>query len=111
MTKTIRRVVLGAAVALTALVGGGAAVSHADDGSGACATRYEYRQVARGMTQRQVARIFGTWGKIGSEFNYDGYRYVDREYRPCRKYSYVSVSFSADPGKVLRVDGKFAYWS
>ena len=110
----MKKLILGLVAAIVAAVAVAVAapgMASANDGSGACATRDEYRQVRRGMTSARVGRIFGTNGRITSTSNYGGYRYVSREYRPCRKYSYVSVSFSADPGEVLTVDGKSAYWS
>src|SRR5262245_13199870 len=107
-TKTLRHVVLGAVAAITTL-GGISTSTSADDGSGACATRYEFRQVRNGMTQARVGRIFGTNGTITSRGTL-GYRFVNRSYRPCRKNSYISVRFLADPGEVLTVDGKSAFW-
>jgi hypothetical protein len=109
----MKKLILGLVAAVAVAVAGAVAapgMASADDGSGACATRYEYRQVRNGMTPARVGSIFGTNGRITSSGNYGGYRFVNREYRPCRKYSYVSVSFSADPGQVLTVDGKSGFW-
>jgi len=107
--KTIKRL---AAATLAAAGLSVAVVGTADAAPIACVTRTEFRQVRRGMTPARVTRIFGTRGRIDLSSNIAGYRYISKDYRPCAgRYSIVSVNFSADPGEVLRVSGKFAYWS
>jgi hypothetical protein len=108
------RIVVGLAVALGALVGVTALTSEdrADAAAPACVSPAEFRQIRRGMTPAQVTNLTGVRGVVTSSFNSGGYRSVSKEYRPCvgRPYSFVDVSYWANPGQALKVDGKFAYW-
>jgi hypothetical protein len=67
----------------------------AADETPGCVSGSEFRQVKDGMTQKQVARIFGTSGWVTSS----GSGGTHREYTTCegdQDWSYVSVDF--DPG-------------
>ena len=64
LTKTLRRAVLGI-VASTAAIGGTLALSDtASADTPACVTTAEFRQAKRGMTKRQVDRIFDVHGHV-----------------------------------------------
>jgi hypothetical protein len=110
----LARIVVGLALAMGALVGVTALTSadSAEAAAPACVSPAEFRQIRRGMTPAQVTNLTGVRGVITSSFNSGGYRSVNKEYRPCvgRPWSFVDVSYWANPGQTLKVDGKFAYW-
>ncbi len=111
----ITRIIVGVAAAVAALVGVAAVAapqSASAAGTPGCVSKAEYRQVHKGMTPNQVRRIFGAAGKMSSSANFDGYRYVSREYRPCNsRYGMVYVSFSNDgPRTPVVLDSKFVVW-
>ena len=86
MKKLIAPVVVAAAVlGGTALV---ATPAQAYAGTPGCVTNREYRAVHDGMTQRQVANLFGTrarpyWGKVTFNWDSDYSKEIDREYKRC----------------------------
>ena len=111
----IGRTGFAVAAAVGALVGvGGVAAPQSASAAGTpgCVSRAEYRQARKGMTPIQLRRIFGAAGKILGSGNFGGYRYVDREYRPCTsRYGTVYVSFSNDgPRTPVVLDSKFVMW-
>ncbi len=114
LRSRLARVVVGLALAIGALVGITAmtSASSAEAATLPCVSKSEFRQIRRGMSPAQVTNLTGVRGVVTSSFNSGGYRSVSKEYRPCvgRPYSFVDVSYSADPGQTLKVDGKFAYW-
>ena len=106
-----------AVVAATGVIAG-AAVAIAPTAANAaswhpgCATRADFAKVHRGQTVWRVQRELHQNGELSTSYNYDGYRYADRTFRACHnpRWSYLDVSFSANPGHRLRVSGKSAYW-
>lgn len=76
-----------------------ASVSPASSG---CVTYAEFRKVKNGMTKGQVAKIFGTKGKLEASSEGGGYKFEIRGYDGCTQYSYVTVSFTNG-----KVDGKY----
>ncbi len=77
-----------------------------------CVTRNEYNQIRRGATRSRVTSVFDIPGRVTSQGGSGGYAFENRDYRPCtgRPYSFVTVTFSKEPGTIFTVDGKFAYW-
>lgn len=67
-----------------------------------CVTKGEFRQVQKGMSPRQVKRLFETGGRTFFKFGPD----ETREYRTCSTDGFVLVTFKR--GKVVK---KNAVWS
>ena len=88
-----------------------AAPASADPGTPGCVTRAEYGQVRKGMTKAAVDAEFGTRGTRQSGATSGGYRSEVWSYKPCTRYSAVSIAFSANPGASLRLSAKSAVWS
>jgi hypothetical protein len=85
--------------------------ANADPGSRGCVIRAEYGQVRKGMTKAAVDRESGTTGRRQAGATSGGYRSEVWSYKPCSRFSAVSVSFSANPGAPLRLAAKSAVWS
>jgi len=87
------RKTLAAAAAITALTAPASllvavAPANAYAGTPGCVTTLEYKSVHNGMTQRQVAKRFGTinhpyWGHVTFTWDSDFNKEVDREWRIC----------------------------
>jgi hypothetical protein len=75
-----------------------------------CVDRAELRQVRPGMTTAAVYDVLDGRGSLSYAGNSSGYRYATRTWRTCTPYGSAFVSFSADPGAPLTVDGKGASW-
>lgn len=103
---------IATAVLAAALMGGGlaAVAAPAEAANPRCMSRAEYRAIKPGQTPAKVARIVGRKGRVGYAGNTGGYRYLNWEFKTCTRYGWGSVSFSAEPGKSLRVDGKSVAW-
>jgi hypothetical protein len=77
-----------------------------------CVSKPEFRTVQRGWSIARVRRVFDVTGRqtyyaSGEPGVYPAYQ--SREYKPCYRYSYVSVDFEKHQG-VWRVTHKSAYW-
>jgi hypothetical protein len=103
---------VGAVVAVTAITAVATPQSASAMSTPGCVSRTEYRQARRGMSQAQVARIFGATGKVSSRGDFGGYKFVSRTYRPCTsRYGTVYVSFANDgPRTPVVLDSKFVVW-
>jgi hypothetical protein len=98
--------------AATAAPTGAATTSAALADTPGCVTKQEFRRVEKGWAIKRVHRLFDTKGNqtyfaSGSPY-YPAEQW--REYRPCPKYSYVTVDYKKRQG-VWRVSSKSAYWS
>lgn len=100
------------ACASLALVAGTSAVAPtaASAATTGCVTQSEYKKAKKGMTPKQVAKIFGTKGKRDARAESGGYVSELRSYRTCSKYSAVAIMFSKKPGTNLRLSHKSAIW-
>ena len=76
-----------------------------------CVTRAEYRAVSRGMTKARVHQIFDIAGHRDAISWAGGYGAEIRSYRPCSRYSAVSIAYEKRPGGVWRLSAKSAVWS
>ena len=79
-----------------------------------CVSKSEFRAVQKGWS---ITRVANRFDRNGNQTYYDSGdpsidwpAYQSREYKPCRRYSYVSVSFEKEAGDVWRVTSKSAYW-
>lgn len=100
------------AVLAVALMGGGlaAVAAPAEAANPRCLSKPEFRKIHKGMSPARVARIVGSPGHVAASSSSGGYRFVIRDFKTCTRYGAASVSFSADPGEALSVDGKFVAW-
>ena len=98
------RAALATAVAIAAIVGGGAVPASAD--TPGCVTRGEYRSVSKGMAKWRVASIFDTRGSRQVYSTSGGYSIEIRNYRTCLPYSVVSIAFENG-----RLSNKTAVWT
>lgn len=104
----IRKVVaITVVVAALMLIG---SVSPASADTPRCVSKVEFNTIRNGMSRQQVTNIFDIPGRVTGQGGSGGYAFEFRDYRPCRPNSSVSVNFWRDPGDILRVDGKYAYW-
>jgi hypothetical protein len=108
MNKFLVATVAAAVTSPLALLSSPAA---ADPGTPGCVTRAEYGQVRKGMTKSAVDAELGTRGTRQSGATSGGYRSEVWSYKPCTRYSAVSIAFSANPGASLRLSAKSAVWS
>ena len=109
----MKKFVLAATCAVTTLFGTTLLAAPAAQASGTpgCVTRAEYRHVHKGMTKVKVHQKFGTAGKRMSRAASGGYVSEVRTYRVChQRFSSIAISFSKNPGGVLRLDYKSAVW-
>ncbi len=79
-----------------------------------CVHKEEFQRVKRDFSMKRVHDIFDvrgsqTYFQFGDP-SIDWPDYQTREYRPCSRYSYVSVSYERYPGDKWRVVSKTAYW-
>lgn len=106
-----------AALATTVTLGAAPAVliaSPAAADTGTCVDRGEFRKVVRGMKIDRVHAIFDVSGRqsyfsSGYPGQYGWPATQSRTYKPCTRYSYVSVDYERING-VWKVDAKNAYW-
>ena len=106
---------LTAAVATSGLlapVALGAAPAQADTPS--CVSKTEFRAIKKGWTLQRVANRFDVPGRQSSymsgDASIDWPAWQSRDYKPCTRYSYVSVDFEKPAGGKWRVSSKSAYW-
>ena len=94
--------------AALAVLAGSLIISAPADAAPSCATRAEFKQVHNGQKPSKVRAIIGASGKVVSQGNSQGYRYLALSFKTCEPYKYgsVLVSFSAEPDQPLTVDGK-----
>ena len=80
-----------------------------------CVSKAEFRAVQRKWSQDRVINRFDVPGRqvwfASGDPSLDIPASQSREYRPCSKYSYVSVSFERKRGDVWRVVSRTAYWA
>lgn len=105
----MRKIVATVAIALS-LLAVGATSARAD--TPGCVSRTEFNSIRLGATRARVTAVFDIPGRVTGQGGSGGYAFEFREYRPCsgRPYSYVSVDFYKEPGRIFTVDGKYAFW-
>jgi hypothetical protein len=110
----MKKSLAAAVLSLTVLAPVGLAASPAAADTETCVSRTEFRRVERGWSIARVRRVFDVTGRqsyfASGEPSIDWPATQGREYRPCTRYSYVSVDFEKYRGDVWRVTGKSAYW-
>ena len=109
----MRKIIATTLVAAATLAGVAASTNSAtaDPGTPGCVTKAEFNQVRKGMTKATVDAEFGTHGKRESGASSGGYRSEVWSYKACPQFSYVAVSFSANPGGPLKLAAKSGVWS
>jgi hypothetical protein len=106
MRHRFRALAVAAAASVMAAVGVSAPVAAAE-----CVTKAEAKAVRDGMTQYQVYRLTGMWGRIAHDSWFGSYHSVTRKYRPCFDGG-VYVYFANDPPHPrVRVINKSWYWT
>lgn len=94
-----------ASLAIAGLVFGGVATAPAASASKGCVTQEEFAKVKPGMSTAQVAKIFGTKGKVTTQSSGFGTTIAIRDYKPCTQFAAVSILF--ENGKVQTKTGIF----
>jgi hypothetical protein len=106
MKKLVTSLALTATLAAPTAVLTALNASPADAGGSACATRTEFRNVHRGMTEGRVTRIFDSRGRV----SFQGSGYKSKEWNTCTsQYGFVWVDFERRNG-AFRVTTKTAFW-
>ena len=110
MRKTLPTLAALALVATGALTTIDAAAGTASAAT-ACVSKAEYKKAKKGMAKTKIDRLFGTKGHREAGATSGGFRSEVWSYRPCTKYSAVSLAFSGRSGGPLTMDAKSAVWS
>lgn len=96
-----------AALVATAFIASGAVAVTAPPAAASkgTVTQPEFRKAKKGMTNDRVHQIFNTRGKT----TFQGYGYMDREYKTRNRYGFVFVSYERRNGD-WKLISKSAYW-
>jgi hypothetical protein len=62
--------------------------------AGGCVTPSEFARARTGMTSAQVARVFGTYGRVATKSSGYGTTIIIRDYKACTQFGAVSVLFT-----------------